>query len=124
MEEDFLIDEFSLTPPEEKKEEKEKGVIKVPQAKEQTKLETFLLGPDVPMSGTMTQEASKGISKVLDIVAGKAPEDEASLPESVTAATVSASIKIPKGLVNFGTLLYDALQESDIPVEESSNTKI
>ena len=69
MEEDFLIDEFSLTPPEEKKEEKEKGVIKVPQAKEQTKLETFLLGPDVPMSGTMTQEASKGISKVLDIVA-------------------------------------------------------
>jgi len=123
MEEDFLIDEFSLTPPEEKKEEKEKGVIKVPQAKEQTKLETFLLGPDVPMSGTMTQEASKGISKVLDIVAGKAPEDEASLPESVTAATVSASIKIPKGLVNFGTLLYDALQESDIPVDESATQK-
>jgi hypothetical protein len=123
MEEDFLIDEFSLTPPEEEKKEKEKGVIKVPKAKEQTKLEDFLLGPDVPMAGSMTQEASKGISKVLDIVAGKAPEDEASLPESVTAATVSASIKIPKGLVNFGTLLYDALQESDIPVDESATQK-
>lgn len=124
MEEDFLIDEFSLTPPEEeKKEEKKKGVIEVPKAKEQTKLETLLLGPDIPMAGSMTQEAAKGISKVLDIVAGKAPEDEASLPESVTAATISASIKIPKGLVNFGTLLYDALQESDIPVDESATQK-
>ena len=43
MEEDFLIDEFNLTPPEEKKKAKGKGVIKVPQAKEQTKLETILL---------------------------------------------------------------------------------
>jgi hypothetical protein len=123
MEEDFLIDEFSLTPPEEKTDKKEKGVVEVPKAKEQSTLKTVLLGPDVPMSGTMLQESAKGISKIVDIMQGKEPEGDVSLPESVTGATISASIKIPKGLVNFGTLLYDALQESGIPVEESATQK-
>jgi len=61
-------------------------------------------------------------NKAAQIAAGEktAKELETSLIESIGAAGVSAGIKIPKGLVTFGTLIYDALQEEGIPVEESA----
>ena len=61
-------------------------------------------------------------NKAAQIAAGEktAKELETSLIESIGAAGISAGIKIPKGLVTFGTLLYDALQEEGIPVEESA----
>ena len=61
-------------------------------------------------------------NKALQISSGEktAKETEVSLIESIGAAGISAGIKIPKGLVTFGTLLYDALQEEGIPVEESA----
>ncbi len=61
-------------------------------------------------------------NKAAQIATGEktAKELETSLIESIGAAGVSAGIKIPKGLVTFGTLLYDALQEEGIPVEESA----
>ena len=50
-------------------------------------------------------------NKAAQIATGEktAKELETSLIESIGAAGVSAGIKIPKGLVTFGTLLYDAL---------------
>jgi hypothetical protein len=48
---------------------------------------------------------------------------EVSLGESVENAVASGLIKIPKGVVNFGTLLYDALQDENIPIEEGATYK-
>ena len=52
-------------------------------------------------------EEIRGISKIVDKVQGKEVEEDASLIESLTGASISAAIKIPKGLVTFGTLLAD-----------------
>tara|TARA_R100001480_G_scaffold123272_2_gene121719 strand:- start:1757 stop:2278 length:522 start_codon:yes stop_codon:yes gene_type:complete len=56
---------------------------------------------------------------------GLPPEEdnEVSLGESFGNAVNSGLIKIPKGVVNFGTLIYDAMQEEGIPVEEGATYK-
>jgi len=56
---------------------------------------------------------------------GLPPEEnnEVSLGESFQNAIGSGLIKIPKGVINFGTLIYDAMQEEGIPVEEGATYK-
>ena len=82
-----------------------------------------LISPD-SKTGTIQEEVVRGISKIVDKVQGKEVEEEASLIESLTGAGISASIKIPKGLVTFGTLLYDIFQEEGIPVDETLTGKL
>ena len=56
---------------------------------------------------------------------GLPPEEdnEVSLGESFGNAVNSGLIKIPKGVINFGTLVYDALQDEGIPVEQGATYK-
>ena len=77
-----------------------------------------VISPDTK-TGTVQEEVIRGISKIVDKVQGKEVEEEASLIESLTGAGISAAIKIPKGLVTFGTLLYDIFQEEGIPYDET-----
>ena len=63
-----------------------------------------VLSPDTK-TGTLVEEQLRGISKIIDKVQGKEVEEDVSLVESLTGAGISASIKIPKGLITFGTLL-------------------
>ena len=51
-------------------------------------------------------------------------EEDASLIESLTGAGISAGIKIPKGLVTFGTLLADIFRDQDISVDETLTAKL
>ena len=71
------------------------------------------------VTGSLIEEQVRGISKIIDKVQGKEVEEDASLVESLTGAGISAGIKIPKGLVTFGTLLYDVFQEEGIPIDET-----
>jgi hypothetical protein len=82
-----------------------------------------VISPD-SKTGTLVEEQAKGISRIIDKVQGKEVEEDASLIESLTGAGISAAIKIPKGLVTFGTLLYDAFQEEGIPVDETLTGKL
>ena len=82
-----------------------------------------VISPDTK-TGTVQEEVARGISKIVDKVQGKEVEEEASLIESLTGAGISAGIKIPKGLVTFGTLLYDIFQEEGIPVDETLTGKL
>ena len=50
-------------------------------------------------------------------------ENEISTTDSIGNAINSGLIKIPKGVVNFATLVYDAMQEEGIPIEESATFK-
>jgi len=74
-------------------------------------------------TGTIIEEQIRGISKIVDKFQGKEIEGDVSLFESLAGATMSAGIKIPKGLVTFGTLLYDIFQEEGIPVDETLTAK-
>ena len=76
------------------------------------------------ITGSPTEEMIRGISKIVDKVQGKEVEEEVSLVESLIGAGMSASIKIPKGLVTFGTLLYDVTQEEGIPYDETLTGKL
>jgi hypothetical protein len=113
--EDVLKDnEFNLETIEEEREEpkgldvlKEKGIV----SKDS-------------VTGTLIEEQVRGISKILDKVQGKEVEEDSSLLESLTGAGISAGIKIPKGLVTFGTLLYDIFQDEGIPVDETLTGKL
>ena len=82
-----------------------------------------VISPD-SKTGTVQEEVIRGISKIVDKVQGKEVEEDATLIESLTGAGISAGIKIPKGLVTFGTLLYDIFQEEDIPVDETLTGKL
>ena len=75
------------------------------------------------VTGSLTEETVRSISKIVDKVQGKEVEEDASLVESLTGAGISAGIKIPKGLVTFGTLLYDVFQEEGIPIDETLTGK-
>ena len=109
LEEDKIEDvpkdnEFNLETIEEEREEpkgldvlKEKGIV----SKDS-------------VTGTLIEEQVRGISKIIDKVQGKEVEEDVSLVESLTGAGISAGIKIPKGLVTFGTLLYDIFQEEGL----------
>ena len=50
---------------------------------------------------------------------GDKDDYEVGLGESLTGALASLSIKIPKGVINFGTLLYDAAKGDGIDVDQS-----
>ena len=50
---------------------------------------------------------------------GSEDDYEIGLGQSMTGALMSSVIKIPKGVVNFGTLVYDALQGDGIEVDKS-----
>ena len=76
------------------------------------------------VTGTITEDVVRGISKIVDKVQGKEVEEDVSLVESLVGAGVSAGIKIPKGLVTFGTLLYDIFQEEGIPYDETLTGKL
>ena len=71
------------------------------------------------VTGSIIEEQVRGISKIIDKVQGKEVEEDVSLVESLTGAGISAGIKIPKGLVTFGTLLFDIFQEEGIPYDET-----
>ena len=58
-------------------------------------------------------------SKIVDKVQGKEIEEDVSLVESLVGAGISSAIKIPKGLVTFGTLLYDIFKTKIYPYDES-----
>ena len=76
------------------------------------------------VTGSIIEEQVRGISKIIDKVQGKEIEEDASLVESLTGAGISAGIKIPKGLVTFGTLLFDIFQEEGIPYDETLTGKL
>ena len=71
------------------------------------------------VTGLFTEEAYRTISKIYDKTRGKEVEEDVSLVESLVGAGVSASIKIPKGLITFGTLLADIFRDENIPVDET-----
>jgi hypothetical protein len=50
---------------------------------------------------------------------GDKDDYEVGLGQSLTGAVVSAGIKFPKGIINFGTLVYDAAKGDGIDVDES-----
>jgi len=70
-------------------------------------------------TGTLTEETIRTISKIYDKTQGKEVEEDVSLVESLVGAGISAGIKIPKGLVTFGTLLTDVFRDQNIPVDET-----
>ena len=118
LEEDKVEDvpkdnEFNLETIEEEREEpKGLDVLK----------EKGLISKD-SVTGTLIEEQVRGISKIVDKVQGKEVEEDVSLVESLTGAGISAGIKIPKGLVTFGTLLTDIFRDQDIPVDETLTAK-
>ena len=75
------------------------------------------------VTGTITEETVRSISKIIDKVQGKEVEEDASLVESLVGAGVSAGIKIPKGLISFGTLLTDIFRDQNLPVDETLTAK-
>jgi len=74
-------------------------------------------------TGTIIEEQIRGISKIVDKFQGKEVEEDVSLFESLAGATISTGIKIPKGLITFGTLLTDIFREDGIPVDETLTAK-
>ena len=50
---------------------------------------------------------------------GDKDDYEVGLGESLTGAVVSGGIKIPKGIINFGTLIYDAATGDGLDVDQS-----
>ena len=75
------------------------------------------------VTGLFTEEAYRTISKIYDKTRGKEVEEDVSLVESLVGAGFSAGIKIPKGLVTFGTLLADIFRDQNIPVDETLTAK-
>ena len=109
--EDVLKDnEFIVQGVEEEEREEPKGLDALK--------EKGIISED-SVTGTLIEEQVRGISKIVDKVQGKEVEQDASLVESLTGAGISAAIKVPKGLITFGTLLYDIFQEEGIPVDET-----
>ena len=61
----------------------------------------------------------KNIKKVQSVGVGTKEDYEVGLGESLTGAVVSSAIKYPKGIINFGTLLYDAATGDGLDVDKS-----
>ena len=79
------------------------------------KKETVVVEEDERTFNVKEQERSIGI-----------PSDEfneVTTSQSIGSAIQSGLIKIPKGVINFGTLVYDALQEEGIEVDRSATQK-
>ena len=75
------------------------------------------------VTGTITEETVRTVSKIVDKVRGKEVEEDVSLVESLVGAGISSGIKIPKGLVTFGTLLTDIFRDQNLPVDETLTAK-
>ena len=67
---------------------------------------------------TETEEI-KNIKTTDKVGLGDKDDYEVGLGQSLTGAVVSAGIKFPKGIINFGTLVYDAAKGDGIDVDES-----
>jgi len=67
---------------------------------------------------TETEEV-KDIKKVDSVGLGDKDDYEVGLGQSLTGAVVSAGIKFPKGIINFGTLVYDAATGDGLDVDQS-----
>jgi hypothetical protein len=67
---------------------------------------------------TETEEV-KDIKTTDKVGLGDKDDYEVGLGQSLTGAVVSAGIKFPKGIINFGTLVYDAAKGDGIDVDES-----
>ena len=89
------------------------------------KIEKFIKSPIDSTVETVKDIIKEPKVEEVDRRLGLPPEEnnEVSLSDSIGAALNSGLIKVPKGVVNFGTLLYDALQEEGIPVEQSATYK-
>jgi hypothetical protein len=142
--EKFGFDKFLEKVVEEKQLKEGKSPEEIVEAKEQTRAylkdlkneDIRRLIQESELDDTQPEKKSKPEIKVGDkvIQAGvNAPakvgfeEDELSeigIGESVGNAIVSGTIKIPLGFVNLSTLLYDAFQDADIPVDKSLTAKV
>jgi len=67
---------------------------------------------------TETEEV-KDVKKVDSVGLGDKDDYEVGLGQSLTGAVVSAGIKFPKGIINFGTLVYDAATGDGLDVDQS-----
>ena len=67
---------------------------------------------------TETEEV-KDIKKVDSVGLGEKEDYEVGLGQSLTGGVVSAAIKLPKGIINFGTLVYDAATGDGLDVDQS-----
>ena len=67
---------------------------------------------------TETEEV-KDIKTTDKVGLGDKDDYEVGLGQSLTGAVVSAGIKFPKGIINFGTLVYDAATGDGLDVDES-----
>ena len=67
---------------------------------------------------TETEEV-KNIKTTEKVGLGDKDDYEVGLGQSLTGAVVSAGIKFPKGIINFGTLVYDAATGDGIEVDQS-----
>ena len=61
----------------------------------------------------------KNIKQVKTVGLGVDEDYEVGLGESLTGAVVSSAIKFPKGIINFGTLIYDAATGDGLDVDKS-----
>ena len=66
---------------------------------------------------TETEEV-KDIKTTDKVGLGDKDDYEVGLGQSLTGAVVSAGIKFPKGIINFGTLVYDAAKGDGLDVDE------
>ena len=66
-----------------------------------------------------SKDKGKGITEQVGIPSDK--YSETTLTESLAGASVSGLIKIPKGVINFGTIIYDLAQKAagkDVPIDK------
>ena len=71
-----------------------------------------------------SKDKGKGITEQVGIPSDK--YSETSLNESLAGASLSGLIKIPKGVINFGTLVYDLAKKAvgkDVPIDKSLTEK-
>ena len=61
----------------------------------------------------------KNIKTTEKVGLGNKDDYEVGLGQSLTGAVVSAGIKFPKGIINFGTLVYDAATGDGLDVDQS-----
>ena len=67
---------------------------------------------------TKSLEPEKLYKEVESVGLGDKDDYEVGLGESLTGAVISAGIKFPKGIINFGTLVYDAAKGEGLDVEK------
>ncbi len=103
---------------------------RIKEEKKYTELSSFLpkdlaLFGEAKAAQEEAQKESKEIEEpikfkeVKKVGLGDKDDYEVGLGESLTGAVVSGGIKIPKGIINFGTLIYDAATGDGLDVDQS-----